>query len=244
MFGLDVGGDKGGGGAERKSLGDSDGSGSGSACRAAAAQDNATIATLVMTAHNFIDLKIMADPMITLQLSAGMDRAQTQRYVASGDGPCGWTANHRADDRQAWRARPHDIHARCYDRIGPPSWFAPVEFHDARTWGAWRLGGVPATHCVKQLSRICAWPPDGLERKLSGLQANLRALCVSIGPFAYATLASWGFKNKRPGLAFSSVCKFLCRRGVASPEAAGWARAQVAVGCRGQAQHPNTPARS
>lgn len=37
--------------------------------------------------------------------------------------------------------------------------------------------------------------------ELSGLQANLRALCVSIGPFLYAAAYARGIKMGRPGAA-------------------------------------------
>ena len=63
--------------------------------------------------------------------------------------------------------------------------------------------GSQRTHCVKQMStNLCLATGRFGKGELSGLQANLRALCVSIGPFVYAALAARGFKRGRPGMAF------------------------------------------
>eukprot|EP00946_MAST-07B_sp_MAST-7B-sp1_P005178 g5178.t1 len=246
MFGLDVGGDKGGGGAERKSLGDSDGSGSDAPARAAAAQDNATIATLVMTAHNFIDLKIMADPMITLQLSAlEWTRAQTQRFTSLlGMGlVVGRQITARTIDRLGVHG--HTTFTHVVTIVSDlllgllPSSFTML-VHGVL--GGWV--GSQRTHCVKQLStNLCLATGRFGKGELSGLQANLRALCVSIGPFAYATLASWGFKNKRPGLAFLLSASFCV--------VAEWLHQRLQAGLALKSRlaaedkpHPNTPARS
>ena len=43
---------------------------------------------------------------------------------------------------------------------------------------------------------------SGRKGELSGLQANLRALMVSIGPFLYARAYSTGTKKGFPGAAF------------------------------------------
>lgn len=168
-------------------------------------QANATLATLAMTAHNFIDLKIMADPMITLQLSAlEWTRAQTQRFTSLlGMGlVIGRQITSRTIDMLGVHGHTTFTHittivADLLVGLFPSTWTMLAN----GVLGGWV--GSQRTHCVKQLStNLCLSTGRFGKGELSGLQANLRALCVSIGPFVYATLAARGFKRGRPGVAF------------------------------------------
>ena len=71
--------------------------------------------------------------------------------------------------------------------------------------------GDQRAHCVKQMATNYALETGNFGKgELSGLQANLRALCVSVGPFIYATMAR-GLKLGRPGAAFiAAACVATC----------------------------------
>ena len=63
--------------------------------------------------------------------------------------------------------------------------------------------GDQKPHCIKQMATNLALKTGKFGKgELSGLQANLRALCVSIGPFVYAAAYARGVKVGRPGAAF------------------------------------------
>ena len=62
--------------------------------------------------------------------------------------------------------------------------------------------GTQRTHGIKQLTTNLVLQNTSLGKgELQGLQSNLRALCVSIGPFIYAYAFSAGVKIKKPALA-------------------------------------------
>ena len=62
--------------------------------------------------------------------------------------------------------------------------------------------GTQRTHGIKQLATNLSLKNSNIGKgELQGLQSNLRALCVSIGPFIYAWAFSKGIKIGRPALA-------------------------------------------
>jgi len=182
-----------------------------------------TLSTLVMTFQNLLDVKIMADPLLTIQLNTlKWSRAATQQFTSIlGMGfLIGGHLTNACMKIFGWNKE--DVHSRTrFTHFMTLFGNLSLGFFPSTTTmfvdgcGGWI--GTQRTHGIKQLSTNLALKYGNMGKgELQGLQSNLRALCVSIGPFIYASAFSQGRKIGRPAMAllFSAgfvVLAELCR---------------------------------
>ena len=173
-----------------------------------------TLSYWIMTFQNLLDVKIMADPLITIQLNTlKWSRAATQQF--SSILGMGFVVGGKLTDVLIRALGVTDVHSRTTVTHGitfvgntllglfPSSFTMMLD-----GVGGWV--GNTRSHGIKQLSTNLTLK-GGLIGKgeLAGLQANLRALCVSIGPFLYAMAYTRGVKMGRPAFALLLSASFV-----------------------------------
>jgi MFS family permease len=173
-----------------------------------------TTSTLVMTFQNLLDVKIMADPLITIQLNTlKWSREATQRF--SSILGLGFVLGGKITDFIVNLTGMSNVHKRTTFTHGVTAFVNIMLglFPSSFTMFLDGIGGWIGTqrsHGIKQLSTNLTLK-SGLIGKgeLAGLQANLRALCVSVGPFLYAAAYTRGIKIGRPALALLLSSSFV-----------------------------------
>ena len=165
-----------------------------------------TTSNIVMTFQNLLDVKIMADPLITIQLNTlKWTRSATQQFTSILG--AGFLVGGRLTDLCVDYLGMKDVHARttfthCMTLFGNLTlgFFPSSVTMCVNGFSGWI--GTQRTHGIKQLATNLSLKNSNIGKgELQGLQSNLRALCVSIGPFIYAWAFSKGIKIGRPALA-------------------------------------------
>ena len=169
------------------------------------------IATSITVLQNMLDVKILADPLYVLQ-SGLLEWTRQQTQVFSAVLGMGLVVGRKitAATMENFGLHGHTTLTHCVAVlqnlvIGLFPSSVTMALAGLMGWVGDQKG-----HAVKQFATNAALSTGQFGKgELSGLQANLRALCVSIGPFLYAAAYSRGVKIGRPGSAMlvaAAIC--------------------------------------
>jgi DHA1 family tetracycline resistance protein-like MFS transporter len=173
-----------------------------------------TTSAWVMTFQNLLDVKIMADPLITIQLNTLKWSRQATQQFSSILG-MGFVVGGKLTDSIVNVLGWNDLHSRTTFTHGITGLVNVLLglFPSSATMfldgvGGWI--GTQRSHGIKQLATNLTLKHGSIGKgELAGLQANLRALCVSIGPFLYASAFTRGVKMGKPALALLLSATFV-----------------------------------
>jgi hypothetical protein len=166
-----------------------------------------TLASITMALQNLVDMKITGDRMITLQLAV-LQWTRQQTEVFSALIGLGMVFGNKVTEatvatvgKAGHTTFTHLVSFASNLLLGlfPTT---PVQFLHA--FAGWI--GEQRANFVKEMHTAIALETNQLGKgELSGLQANLRALCVAIGPFLYSWAQTRGLENGYPGAVFLVV---------------------------------------